>query len=86
METPCVSPKPPTPAELIRLRIGYRRPAIAKRAGICRKTLERVERGLNWSQPSTVERIAEALGVDPEVYFLAVFQSWRQEQAVKRAA
>lgn len=86
MPTAPVPPKAPTPAELIRLKTGYRRPTIAAKAGVCRKTLERVERGLKWSQPGTLQRIAEALGVDPEVYFLAVFRSWQQEQARKRAA
>lgn len=85
MATPQV-PTPPTPAELLRLRTGSRRPQVATRAGISTKTLERVERGHNWGQADTLERIAEALGVDPEVYFIAVFRSWQRAQARKRAA
>ena len=85
METRQV-PNAPTPAELLRLRTGFRRPQVATRAGINPKTLERIERGVRWSQAVTLERIAEALGVDPEVYVIAVFRSWQRTQARKRAA
>lgn len=85
METRQV-PKPPTPAELLRRRTGFRRSQVATRAGISSKTLERIERGVRWSQAQTLERIADALGVDPEVYVIAAFRSWQRAQARKRAA
>jgi transcriptional regulator with XRE-family HTH domain len=86
MKTCRVPPRPPTPAELLRLTAGFRRPYLASTAGICSETLKRLERGLTWGKPETLERIAEALGVDPEIYALAVFQTWRHAQSQKRAA
>jgi len=70
MKTWHVPPKPPTPAELIRLAAGFRRPHLAATTGLCSKTLERLERGLTWGKPETLVRIAVALGVDPEAYAL----------------
>ena len=86
MQTWRVTPKSPTPAELLRLTAGFRRPEVAVTAGICSETLERLERGLTWGKPETLQRIAQALGVDPNTYVLAVFQTWRQAQARKKAA
>jgi len=84
MKTWHVPPKPPTPAELIRLAAGFRRPHLAATTGLCSKTLERLERGLTWGKPETLVRIAVALGVDPEAYALAIFRTWRQAQAQKK--
>ena len=86
MTTRRVSPKPPTPAELLRLNAGIRRPYLAITVGICSETLKRLERGLTWSKPETLQRIAAALGVDLDTYVLAVLHTWRQAQARKRAA
>jgi transcriptional regulator with XRE-family HTH domain len=81
MTTHHVTAKPPLPAELIRLSLGLRRRQIARMIGISFKTLERIERGLTWGKPETLRRIAEALGVDPEVYMVAVLRSWQQAKA-----
>lgn len=86
MKTRQVPSRSPTPAELLRLSKGLRCPLLATRAGISSKTLQRVERGLRWGQAETLERIADALGVDPEVYVIAVFRSWQRTQARKTAA
>lgn len=86
MKTWQVSPQPPTPAELLRLTVGFRRRQVAARVGICRRTLQRIEQGLTWGKPETLQNIAEVLGVDLEAYVVAILQSWRQEQDRKRAA
>ncbi len=86
MTTWQVSPNPPTPAELIRLSLGFRRGQIASLVGISFRTLERVERGVAWGRPETLQRIAEVLGVELEAYVIAVLQSWRQTQARKKTA
>lgn len=75
----------PSLAELLRVSTGLRRPAVAARAGISFRTLERIERGICWGQAETLQRIAEALGVDPEVYVVAAFQARRQALARKKA-
>jgi transcriptional regulator with XRE-family HTH domain len=75
----------PSLAELLRVSADLRRPDVAARAGICAKTLERIERGLCWGQAETLQRIAEVLGVDPEVYVVAAFQARRQTLARKKA-
>jgi len=86
MKTWQVSPNPPTPAELIRLALGFRRGQVASLVGISLRTLERVERGVAWGRPETLQRIAEALGVELEAYVIAVLQSWRQTQTRKTKA
>jgi transcriptional regulator with XRE-family HTH domain len=86
MKTWQVSARPPTPAELIRLSLGFRRRQIASLVGIASRTLERVERGVAWGRPETLQRIAEVLGVELEAYVIAVLQSWRQTQARQTSA
>jgi transcriptional regulator with XRE-family HTH domain len=81
-----VPAKPPTPAELLRLTVGFRRRQVASRVGIALRTLERIERGLTWARPETLQRIAEVLGVEAEAYVIAALQSWRQGQSRKRVA
>jgi transcriptional regulator with XRE-family HTH domain len=76
----------PSLAELLRVSAGLGRAPVAAHAGICSKTLERIERGLCWGQPETLQRIAEALGVDPDVYVVAALQAWRQAHARKKDA
>lgn len=86
MTTWQVPPKPPTPAVLLRLSVGFRRKQVASLVGISFRTLERVERGVAWGRPETLQRIAEVLGVELEAYVIAVVQSWRQTQVQKKAA
>ena len=86
MKTWQVSPNPPTPAELVRLSRGFRRKQVAALVGVCFRTLERVERGVVWGRPETLQRIADVLGVELEAYVIAVLQSWRQTQARRTKA
>lgn len=85
MKTGYVPLNPLTPAEL-RRSLGFRRRQVASRVGISLRTLERIEHGHTWGRPETLQRIAELLGVEPEVYVIAVLQSWRQKQSRKKAA
>ncbi len=48
-----------------RLAAGLTQPGLAARAGIARETLVRLERLRRRAQPETVERLANALGVQP---------------------
>ena len=86
MKTWQVSPNPPTPAVLLRLSLGFRRGQVASFVGISFRTLERIERGIAWGRPETLQRIAEVLGVELEAYVVAVVQTWRQTQARRKAA
>ena len=45
---------------------GYSQEALARLAGLSRPTLSHLEGGVRGAQPSTVERLARALGVNPE--------------------
>ena len=85
MNTRRVTPKPPLPAELMRLSLGLRRRQVAKVIGISFRTLERIEQGRTWGRPETLRSIAEVLGVDPEVYVVAALRSWQQAKARKVA-
>ncbi len=44
---------------------GYSQEALARLAGLSRPTLSHLEAGMRGAQPSTVERLARALDVDP---------------------
>lgn len=70
----------------MRLSLGLRRRQVARMIGISFRTLERIEQGRTWGKPETLQRIAEVLGVDPEVYVVAVLRSWQQARARKKAA
>src|SRR5215467_12363721 len=48
-----------------RRRAGLTQAQLAERAGIARTTIGKLEAGTQLPQPSTVERLAEALGIDP---------------------
>ena len=57
--------------KLTRLRAVRERKALtqqqlAERAGITRGTVTRIEKGLDEPYPTTVRKLADALGVDPE--------------------
>jgi transcriptional regulator with XRE-family HTH domain len=49
----------------LRLASGMSQPELARRAGISQSFLSQLERGRHEAGPSTVRKLAEALGVDP---------------------
>ncbi len=48
-----------------RLASGVNQPELARRAGISQPSLSQLEHGKHEAGPSTVRKLAEALGVDP---------------------
>jgi transcriptional regulator with XRE-family HTH domain len=48
-----------------RLRRALTQEELAARAGLSKPTVNRVERGTRLARPSTVRKLATALGVDP---------------------
>ncbi len=49
----------------LRLASGVNQPELARRAGISQSFLSQLEHGKHEAGPSTVRKLAEALGVDP---------------------
>jgi transcriptional regulator with XRE-family HTH domain len=55
-----------TRLKTVRERKAFTQEQLAEKAGVSRATLARIETGQNEPYPSTVRKIADALGVEPE--------------------